>query len=567
MASLDWIVIAIFFLALIGIIVWVMKQKQNNAADYFLGGKDATWIAIGASIFASNIGSEHLIGLAGSGASSGMAMAHWEIQGWMILLLGWVFVPFYTRSMVYTMPEFLERRFNPQSRTILATISLISYVLTKVAVTVYARGLVFQQVFGIEELWGIDFFWIAAIGLVLLTALYTIFGGMKSVLYTSVLQTPILLLGSLIILVLGLKELGGWDEMMRICSSVKVNEYGDTMVNLIRDNNDVQYPWLGALIGSAVIGFWYWCTDQFIVQRVLSGKDEKEARRGTIFGAYLKLLPVFLFLIPGMIAFAIHQNSVAAGGEGFLPMLANGNVNSDAAFPTLLAKLLPAGVKGLIVCGILAALMSSLASLFNSSAALFTIDFYQRYRPNTNPKKLVRIGQIATVVIVALGILWIPVMRSVGDVLYLYLQDVQSVLAPGIAAAFLIGILWKRATALGGMWALLSGLVIGLTRLAAKVYYSNAGVLPGGDGNIFQSVFYDCNWLFFCGWMLVFCLAVGVIVSLFTKAPDPEKIQGLVFGTSTPEQRAATRASWDKWDVINSVIILGITVAFYIYFW
>ncbi len=425
----------------------------------------------------------------------------------------------------------------------------------------------FQQVIGFETLWGIDFFWIAAIGLVLLTALYTIFGGMKSVLYTSVLQTPILLLGSLIILVLGLKELGGWDEMMRICSEVKVNDYGDTMVNLIRDNNDPQYPWLGALIGSAVIGFWYWCTDQFIVQRVLSGKDEKEARRGTIFGAYLKLLPVFLFLIPGMIAFAIHQNSIAAGGEGFLPMLANGNVNSDAAFPTLVAKLLPAGVKGLIVCGILAALMSSLASLFNSSAALFTIDFYQRYKPNTDPKKLVRIGQTATVVIVILGILWIPVMRSVGDVLYLYLQDVQSVLAPGIAAAFLIGILWKRATAQGGMWALLSGLIIGLTRLGAKVYYSNASLVPGGDGNWFQYIFYDCNWLFFCGWMLVFCLAVGVIVSLFTKAPEPEKIQGLVFGTSTPEQRAETRASWNHWDVINSVIILAITVAFYIYFW
>lgn len=567
MALLDWLVIGLFFIALIGIIVWVMRQKQNNAADYFLGGKDATWIAIGASIFASNIGSEHLIGLAGSGASSGMAMAHWEIQGWMILLLGWVFVPFYTRSMVYTMPEFLERRFNPQSRTILATISLISYVLTKVAVTVYAGGLVFQQVFGIDTLWGIDFFWIAAIGLVLLTALYTIFGGMKSVLYTSVLQTPILLLGSLIILVLGLKELGGWDEMMKICSGVEVNEYGDTMVNLIRDNNDPQYPWLGALIGSAVIGFWYWCTDQFIVQRVLSGKDEKEARRGTIFGAYLKLLPVFLFLIPGMIAFAIHQKYVGAGGEGFLPMLANGNVNSDAAFPTLVAKLLPAGVKGLIVCGILAALMSSLASLFNSSAALFTIDFYQRYRPNTDPKKLVHIGQAATVVIVILGILWIPVMRSVGDVLYLYLQDVQSVLAPGIAAAFLIGILWKRATAMGGMWALLSGLIIGLTRLGAKVYYSNADVVPGTDGSLFQYIFYDCNWLFFCGWMLVFCLGVGVIVSLCTKAPDPAKIQGLVFGTSTAEQRAATRASWNKWDVINSVIILGITAAFYIYFW
>ena len=561
MQLLDWIVIAIFFVALIGIIYWVMRQKQNNAADYFLGGKDATWIAIGASIFASNIGSEHLIGLAGSGASSGMAMAHWEIQGWMILILGWVFVPFYTRSMVYTMPEFLEKRFNPQSRTILATISLISYVLTKVAVTVYAGGLVFQQVFGIDELWGIDFFWIAAVGLVLITALYTIFGGMKSVLYTSVLQTPILLLGSLIILVLGLRELGGWDEMMRICSAVKVNEYGDTMTNLIRSNSDPQYPWLGALIGSAVIGFWYWCTDQFIVQRVLSGKNEKESRRGTIFGAYLKLLPVFLFLIPGMIAFALHQNL----GD-FLPMLPNGNPNSDAAFPTLVAKLLPAGVKGLIVCGILAALMSSLASLFNSSAALFTIDFYQRIRPKTDPKKLVRIGQVATVVIVVLGILWIPVMRSVGDVLYLYLQDVQSVLAPGIAAAFLIGILWKRASALGGMWALLSGLIVGLTRLGAKIYYSNAEI-GGTDPSLFQQIFFDCNWLFFCGWMLVFCLAVGVIVSLCTKAPSPEKIQGLVFGTSTPEQIAATRASWNGWDVFNTIVILGITVAFYIYFW
>ena len=564
MAFLDWLVIGLFFIALIGIVVWVARQKQGDAKDYFLGGKDATWIAIGASIFASNIGSEHLIGLAGSGASSGMAMAHWEIQGWMILILGWVFVPFYSRSMVYTMPEFLERRFNPASRTILSLISLISYVLTKVAVTVYAGGLVFQQVFGIDSLWGIDFFWIAAIGLVLITAVYTIFGGMKSVLYTSVLQTPILLLGSLVILVLGLKELGGWDEMMRICSEVKVNEYGDTMVNLIRNNGDAQYPWVGALVGSAVIGFWYWCTDQFIVQRVLSGKDEREARRGTIFGAYLKLLPVFLFLIPGMIAFALHQKMLPDGG--FLPMLANGGVNSDAAFPTLVAKLLPAGVKGLIVCGILAALMSSLASLFNSSAALFTIDFYQRLRPNTDPKRLVRIGQVATVVIVILGILWIPVMRSVGDVLYLYLQDVQSVLAPGIAAAFLVGILWKRATAQGGMWALISGLAIGLCRLGAKVYYSNADVLPGSQ-NIFKYLFYDVNWLFFCGWMLVFCLLVAIVVSYCTKAPDPEKIRGLVFGTSTPEQRAATRASWNKWDVIHSCIILGITAAFYYYFW
>ena len=563
MALLDWIVIGVFCCALIGIVVWVVSQKNDNSADYFLGGKDATWIAIGASIFASNIGSEHLIGLAGAGASSGMAMAHWEIQGWMILILGWVFVPFYTRSMVYTMPEFLERRYNTQSRTILSVISLISYVLTKVAVTVYAGGLVFQQVFGIEELWGIDFFWIAAIGLVVITAIYTIFGGMKSVLYTSVLQTPILLLGSLIILVLGMKALGSWDQMLQLCD-VKPNYDGatGTMIHLMRSNSDPQYPWLGALIGSAVIGFWYWCTDQYIVQRVLSGKNEKESRRGTIFGAYLKLLPVFLFLIPGMIAFALHQKY--AGDGGFLPLLADGTPNADAAFPTLVAKILPAGVKGLVVCGILAALMSSLASLFNSSAMLFTIDFWKRLKPQTSEKSLVRIGQTATVVIVVLGILWIPIMRSVGNVLYNYLQDVQSVLAPGIAAAFLLGITWKRASAKGGMWGLLSGIIIGLTRLGAKVYYSNA---TDAADSWFKAVFYDFNWLFFCGVMLVVCCLIVIIVSLCTEAPDQKKIQGLVFGTSTPEQIAATKASWGAWDIIHTIIILGFTVAFYIYFW
>jgi len=460
------------------------------------------------------------------------------------------------------MPEFLERRYNPQSRTILSAISLISYVLTKVAVTVYAGGLVFQQVFGIEELWGIDFFWIAAIGLVILTALYTIVGGMRSVLYTSVLQTPILLLGSVIILVLGLKELGGWDEMIRICGGVTVNEYGDTMNNLIRSNNDPNFPWLGALIGSSIIGFWYWCTDQYIVQRVLSGKNEKEARRGTIFGAYLKLLPVFLFLIPGMIAFALHQKTLADGG--FLPMLTEGVANADAAFPTLVSKLLPTGVKGLVVCGILAALMSSLASLFNSSAMLFTIDFYKRFKPNTPEKSLVKIGQAATIVIVVLGILWIPIMRSVGDVLYTYLQDVQSVLAPGIASAFLLGICWKRTSAKGGMWGLISGMIIGLTRLGAKVYYSN---ITDTTDSLFKYVFYDLNWLFFCGWMFLFCIIVVVLVSLATEAPSAEKIQGLVFGTSTPEQKAATRSSWNHWDVIHTCIILGITIAFYIYFW
>ena len=572
MGTLDWIVIAIFAMALIGIVIWVFKQKEETSGDYFLAGRDASWIAIGASIFASNIGSEHLIGLAGAGASSGMAMAHWEIQGWMILILGWVFVPFYSRSMVSTMPEFLEKRYNKESRSILSIISLVSYVLTKVAVTVYAGGLVFKEVFGIETMWGIDFFWISAIGLVLLTAIYTVIGGMKSVLYTSILQTPILLIGSLVIVVLGLRAVGGWDEMLRITSAVPVNEYGDSMTNLIRSNRDVDYPWLGVFIGSAVIGFWYWCTDQFIVQRVLSGKNEREARRGTIFGAYLKLTPVFLFMIPGMIAFAMAQKGVVINGEVFTLS------SSDAAFPTLVAKLLPAGLKGLVVCGILAALMSSLASLFNSSAMLFTIDFYQKFKPEASEKKLLHVGRIATVVVVVLGILWIPIMRSIGSVLYNYLQDVQSILSPGIAAAFLLGILSSKPTPKGGMWGMISGFFVGALRLGAQVLYStkasNAGfadvkmwAAEKGVDNIYYNLFYDTNWLFFSGGMLVFCMMVIVVVSTFTKAAPAAQIQGLTFSSATAAQKAETRASWTKWDVIHSVIIIGLTVAFYIYFW
>ncbi len=559
MESLDWIVIGIFALALIGIVVWVLTQKQESSGDYFLAGRDATWIAIGASIFASNIGSEHLIGLAGAGASSGMAMAHWEIQGWMILILGWVFVPFYSRSMVLTMPEFLERRYNPQSRTILSVISLISYVLTKVAVTVYAGGLVFQQVFGIKELWGIDFFWIAAIGLVLITALYTVIGGMKSVLYTSVLQTPILLLGSLIIVVLGLRALGGWDQLMEIVRAKPVNDYGDTMANLIRSNSDANFPWLGVLIGSSIIGFWYWCTDQYIVQRVLSGKDETQARRGTIFGAYLKLTPVFIFLIPGMIAYALHVKT-----GSFLPSAPDGTIISDAAFPTLVAKILPAGLKGLVVAGILAALMSSLASLFNSSAMLFTIDFYKRFKPNAPEKQLLHVGRIATVVIVVLGILWIPVMKSVGNVLYAYLQDVQSVLAPGIAAAFLLGVISKKITPQAGLWGLISGFVVGLTRLGAKVYFSQ---VQGASESWFKDLFYDVNWLFFSGGMFLFSALVMIVVSTFTKQASADQLQGLTFGSTSVAQKAATRASWNKWDVMHTAIIIAFTIAFYIYFW
>ena len=260
----DWGTLGLFFAALIGVVWWVVKQKEETSTDYFLAGRNAGWVAIGASIFASNIGSEHLVGLAGAGAESGLAMSHWEIQAWLILVLGWVFVPFYARSRVFTMPEFLEKRYCTGARIFLSVISLVSYVLTKVAVTVYAGGLVFKTVLGIESVnilgFNVDFFWVGAIGLVVITGLYTIIGGMKAVLYTSVLQTPVLIIGSVVILVVGLSKLGGWSEFERICGS-SITEHGDSMLTLIRSSEDKIFPWTGVLLGSAIIGFWYWCTD------------------------------------------------------------------------------------------------------------------------------------------------------------------------------------------------------------------------------------------------------------------------------------------------------------------
>jgi SSS family solute:Na+ symporter len=546
---LDWAVLGLFGLALVGIVVWVSRMKEDTSSDYFLAGRDATWLAIGASIFASNIGSEHLVGLAGAGASTGMAMAHWEMHGWLILVLGWVFVPFYARSGVYTMPEFLEKRFNPASRSFLSIISLVSYVLTKVAVTVYAGGIVFKQVLGIESFMGIDFFWIGAVGLVVITGIYTVIGGMKSILYTSILQTPVLLIGSIVILVIGLNKVGGWNELMEICRA-NTTPLGDPMTSLIRSPQDPSFPWTGVLFAAPIIGFWYWCTDQYIVQRVLSGRDQTQARRGAILGGYLKLLPVFIFLIPGLIAFALNQ-------KGVIHL-----TNSDAAFPTLVSELLPIGLKGVVVGGLVAALMSSLASLFNSSAMLFTVDFYQKYRPHTSEKQLVRVGRIATIVIVVLGILWIPVMKSLGNVLYVYLQDVQSLLAPGIAAVFLLGVFWKRASAQGGLWGLIVGFVLGMTRLGLKVF---SGAI-NQDGLLYQ-VFVAPNWLHYCIYLFLISIAVIVVVSLFTKPVPAEQLVGLTYRSSTPEQRAITRASYNNWDIANSVIILVVIIAFYIYFW
>jgi len=541
MATLDWLVMALFLAGLIGIVWWVLKHKKDNTSDYFLSGRSETWLAVGAAIFAANIGSEHLVGLAGAGAESGMAMAHWEMHGWLILILGWVFVPFYAHSKVFTMPEFLFKRYNRTTSSFLSVITLVSYVLTKVSVTAYTGGIFMKSVLGIESIYGVDFFWIAAIGLVLLTGLFTVLGGMKGIMLVSVIQTPILLIGAVIILVLGLLKLGGdgllsgWNEVVKYT--------GDNM-HLIRSANDPKFPGITVFFAAAIIGFWYWCTDQHIVQRALAAKNLTQARRGSIFAGYLKILPVFMFLIPGMIAAALKAKGV---------IMFDGN---DKAYGTLVTFLLPIGLKGIVVVGFMAALMTSLAAHFNSSATLFTIDFYKHYRPNSSEHKLVWVGRFATISVVVLGLVWIPIMRSLGSVLYEYLQNVQSLIAPAIAAVFLLGVFNRKITPKAGQWGLISGFTLGIFRLALMVFKPAA----------FQW-FLDINWLYFCIFLFVFTMAVMVVVSFFTPRAGAEQIQGLTYFSQTPEQVTETKSSWSKWDIVNTLVVLGLCIAFYAYFW
>ncbi|MDO3387232.1 sodium:solute symporter [Gilvimarinus sp. SDUM040013] len=539
-ATLDYWVLGLFFIVLAGTVLVAMLQKERDTTDYFLAGRSAGWLVIGSSIFASNIGSEHLVGLSGAGAQTGMAMAHWELQSFIIILLGWLFVPFYWSSRIYTMPEFLERRYSTSARTFLSVISLISYVLTKVSVTVYAGGVVLQTVLGIETLWGFDFFWVAAIGLVVVTGIYTVMGGMKAVLWTSVIQTPVLIIGSVVILVAGLDAVGGFAELERI--------NGEKM-QLFRPASDPDFPWPGVVFGSLIIGFWYWCTDQYIVQRVLSARGIDAARRGTILAGYLKLLPVFIFLFPGMIAYALNE-------KGIIQMS-----SPDEAFATLVSTLLPAGVKGIVIGGLIAALMSSLASLFNSSATLFTIDFYKRYKPESSEQHLVKVGRIATLVVVALGIVWIPVMQLVADVLYEYLQLVQSLIAPAVAVVFLLGVFSKRITPTAGFVGLVAGFVLGMLRLVLQIFSDS---LPA-DGLLHSLV--SVNWLYYCIGLFIAPSVIVLVVSMFTKQASEEQLAGITYSSISPEQRAEIRAGISKWDVIHSVIIVGIIVGIYIRFW
>lgn len=526
--TLDWAVIGIYFAILAGVAVWVITRSQKNTADYFLAGRNLGWFVVGASIFASNIGSEHVVGLAGSGAGGKFPLVIYELHAWLVITLGWVFLPFYLRSGVFTMPEFLERRFNSSTRWFLSIFSLLAYVLTKVSVTVYAGGIVISTLLGID-------FWTGALITVVLTGAYTILGGMRAVAYTEAIQTVILVVGAATLTIVGLNAAGGW-------SNVKASlPHG--YINMWRPINDPNFPWLPLVITSSVVGMWYWCTDQYIVQRVLAAKNIQQGRRGTIFGGILKLLPVFLFLMPGVIAFALKN-------QGQLQY-----ESPDGAFAALLMNKMPAGLRGLVAAGLLAALMSSLASVFNSCSTLFTVDVYRKLYPDTPEKRLVNIGRVATGIVVLLGIAWIPIMQGISPALYEYLQSVQAYIGPPIAAVFLLGIFFKRINSKGAMATLLGGLFIAIVRLAAEIGKNS---LP--EGSLLHT-FGTVNFLTFAAWFFLFCVVLCIVVSLLTKPPSAAQIQGLTYSTLSAEQKAANRASYNWVDIVFSLLVIAI-VAF-----
>jgi SSS family solute:Na+ symporter len=587
----DWLVIAIYFSILLSVAWWVVRRGKDSAADYFLAGRNLGWWIIGASIFASNIGSEHVVGLAGAGATSGVALAHYELHAWCLLVLAWVFVPFYMRSMVFTMPEFLERRFSPASRYVLSAVSIITFIVSKIAVGIFAGGVVFGTL--LPELHitightVIDSFWIGSVLVIVLTGLYTALGGMRAVAYNDAVQTLVLILGSASLTFYGLAKLGGWHELRYWCGSDMFNLWKplippgvqstwapvmqtDATGHVVKEAwyFNGYFPWLGMLFCAPIIGLWYWCTDQYIVQRALGAPNESVARRGAIFASFLKLSPVYLFIIPGMVCYALAKSGkvpalgVMIGADGQpISSVAQG------AFPMLVQYLLPPGLRGLVVAGLLSALMGSLAGVFNACSTLFTVDLYEKWRPGASQHQIVRMGRIATASMIVVALAWIPVIKGAQG-LYTYLQAVQGYLAPPIFVVFFLGVFFKRMNAAGALWAMVVGFALGILRMLVDtpVALGLNGLQNGYPQGSFLWIINNIYFQYFSVLITIVSAIVMVAVSHMTAAPDEQQIRSLTFETITPEDRASTRASWSWREVAGSGLVLMCILGAYLYF-
>lgn len=470
--------------------------RGSDAEGYFLSGRDMAWWAVGASLFASNIGSEHFIGLAGSGAAEGLPVSAFEWSAaLLLLLLGYFFCPLYLRSRVFTTPQWIRMRYGRGLQQLLAVLSLLIYLFTKISVTLFAGGVVLQQVLG----WNM---WLSSVVLVVATGTYTVAGGLRAVIYTEVLQTTVLLSGGVIVALVGLFTVGGFRGLGR--------GLPEEFFHLFRPADHPDYPWTGVLFGIMVNSTWYWCCDQVIVQRALSAKSESQAKTGCITSGYLKLLTPFLMVLPGMISRALFPEEVRA--------------NTNIAYTLLVTRLLPHGLMGLCIASILAALMSSLASVFNSSSTIFTMDLYVQMRPSASDRELVMVGRASALVMVVAGILWIPFIGASNDQLFLYIQSVSSYLQPPVTCIFLFGALWKRTTAIGAAASLFLGSAVGLTRLVLVLSCSQETI----DSDEFLQVFVGMNYLHFALFLFAICSVIIVVVSMCTQ-PEAGDVEGVTW--------------------------------------
>lgn len=470
---MDAFIIAAYFVAVFSVGFYHSRNK-NTTTEYFLAGKHIGWFAVGATLFSTNIGSEHVIGLAGSGASSGLAVGTYEWSAsFCLLLLGWIFIPQYLRSGIFTMPEFLEKRFSPGCRWYLTTVSLLAYVLTKISVALFAAGILAREIFGWDYM-------TTAVLLVIATGVYTITGGLAAVIYTDLLQAFIMIGGSAFLTWLGLSEAGGFAGLREALP--------EDFFHIVKEFNHPEYPWLGTTLGTLILGTWYWCTDQVIVQKTLSARSLPHARGGTIFASALKILPVFILVLPGLIARALW------------PAEATG----DTAFPLLVERLLPAGLSGLMVAALLAALMSSLSSVLNSCSTLVTMDIYKKLHPEASEKRLVYVGRLITGIVVLVSILWIPMIRYLSGEVYQYMQSVQAYIGAPITATFLLGILWKGGTSRAALATLVAGGLAGGVRFALDILSKAYGMDLGPFNGWVQIPFLNYSVGVFAGCLLLF---------------------------------------------------------------
>uniref|UniRef100_A0A8D3CUA3 Sodium/glucose cotransporter 2 n=1 Tax=Scophthalmus maximus TaxID=52904 RepID=A0A8D3CUA3_SCOMX len=523
----DITVIIGYFIMVIGVGIWSMfRTNRGTVGGYFLAGRTMTWWPVGASLFASNIGSGHFVGLAGTGAASGIAVGGFEWSAlFIVLLLGWLFVPVYLTAGVITMPQYLKKRFGGTRISLyLSVISLFLYIFTKISVDMFSGAVFIQQALG----WNI---YVAVIGLLLITALYTVTGGLAALMYTDTVQTLVIITGAFVLTGFSFAKVGGYSSLVARYSSAMPRNFTSMdpqrynisshcytprpdAFSLLRDATTGDLPWPGVLFGIAIVGGWYWCTDQVIVQRCLAARSLTHVKAGCIMCGYLKLLPMFLMVFPGMISRKnVSLQCMVCGTEVGC---------SNIAYPKLVVSVMPNGLRGLMLAVMLAALMSSLASIFNSSSTLFTMDIWTRIRPQAAERELIIVGRS-----VGVSICWIPVVQAAqSGQLFDYIQSVSSYLAPPIASVFLLAVFVKRVNETGAFWGLIGGLVMGLCRMLPEFWF-------GTGSCIFPS---DCPFVV-CGIhylhfaiILFFCTsALVLLVSYCTEPIEDQHLHRLVF--------------------------------------